>query len=234
MIEIIDILLFSTSRVVMIALAIVLTVIIIFALLRFGVAVEYGEAGFIVTARAGPIRIDVFPREVKPGDQDKKAAREARKKLKAMQKEKKKKKEKTDKESVDKTEVKKTGSLEFLLSLLPPICNTLGRLRRRLLIKKLIIHFTAAGDDPSKTATTYGAANAAFGTLIPILEKGFRIRKRDLRAFTDFCSEKPSVYISAAISIAIWETFYIAFAMLPALFRILNRGKVSKDRKDEN
>lgn len=213
----------------MLAFAIVFAVLILIALLRFGVSVEYGEAGFDVAATAGPLRLHVYPGKDKSENLDKKKTRKVRRNKKPKQKAKRKDEKKTSK----KPEVKKPGSLSTLLSVLTPIKNTLGRLRRRLLIKKLIIYFTMAGDDPSTTAFAYGAANAAIGTLVPVLEKSFRIKRRDLRAFTNFCSDKPVIYVNAAISIAVWEIIYIMLAMLPVLLKLLSMAKASTDRKDE-
>ena len=196
----------------MLALAITISLLILLALLRFGVIAEYSEDGFLLWAKAGFIKFLLM-------DKDKK---------------KKPKKEKKKKKSISI----KPGSLSMFMDMLRAVINALSRLKRRLLIKKLILYYTSAGDDPSKTAIIFGAANAAFGTITPILERNFRIKHQDYRASVDFNAKEQTIYVKASISIAVWEVFYIIFALFPivtVLFK--NRPKTksditySKDRK---
>ena len=186
-------------------------------LLRFGVAAEYGADGFIVTAHVGPLRLRVYPKKEKPGAAEKKAKRKARKADKA--------KSKKDKE---KPKEQIPGGLKTYLDMLPPVKNMLGRLHRRLLIKKLTIRFTAAGGDAATTALTSGAANAAFSAITPVLENSFRIRKRDFRATADFSGTEMKIYVHAAISMAVWESLYIVFALLPLVISLLKSKPENK------
>jgi len=201
----------------MITVAIILTVIILFLLLRLGVAAEYGDDGLIVTALAGPFRIRAYPREEKPGAAEKKALRKARKAEKARGKEKK-----------EKPKKQMPGGLRTYLDMLPPVGNMLGRIRRRLLIKKLTIHYVAAGADASTTALTFGGANAVFGALTPILENTFRIKRREFSAGVDFLGTEQKIYVHAVISLAVWEAFYIVFALLPILTNLLKQKPAAK------
>ena len=208
----------------MIALAIVVSILILLALLRFGVSVEYSADGLVVKILAGPLRLKAFPKKEKIVSASKEAKRKARKEEKDRKKAEKKEKA--------KTEEKKPGAMGTVLELLPAIKKTLGRLRRRLLIKRLVIHYTVAGDDPYKTAMTFGNVNAAIGVVLPVLEKAFRIRRRDFRAVADFSSSQQGIYINAAISLAVWEAVYIVFAILPAGIRVLT-NKGTTERKEE-
>ena len=203
----------------MVALCIVFAAIIIILFLRFGVSAEYSADGISVVARVGLFSLRVFPVKADPKKVEK---RKARKKAKKEKKE-KKKKEKPDK--------KKPGGLKVYLNMLPAIKKTLGRVRRRLLIKNLTVQLVFADEDPSKTAIAFGAANAAFGTVLPLLESAFRIKKRDLRASADFEATEPTIYIKASISLAVWETFYIVFAILPILLKKNTEKTTGKDEK---
>ena len=211
----------------MIALGIVLAVIILFALLRFGASVVYNADGFAVSARVGFLSLRIYPREEKP----RKAAKKAAKRAKKLDKKKEKKKKKPDEEITDGE--KKPGKLKDYLEMLPAIKKVLGRLRRRLLIKTLIVHLIIAGDDPSKTAMIFGAANAGIGVMVPALEKFFRIRRRDFRTSADFDRAEPYIYIKAAISLAVWEAIYIVFAIIPVLVKGKATQNTSIDGKDE-
>ena len=210
----------------MLALAIVLAVLIIISALRFGVGVEYSENGLTVRAAAGPLSFCVLPRKEKPKKDKKKADR---KKHKEKPHKEKKKKEK-------KAGEKAPGSFRYFREILTASMTALTRVRRRLLIKRLTIRFISAGDDPSKTAMTFGGASAAFRVILPVLEKHFRIKRRDLRASADFNAEKPKIYVNAAVSLAVWEAVYIALALLPLITKRPKKSKAKTDttkRKEE-
>jgi len=221
----------------MIAFAVVFGILTMLALLRFGVSVEYGADGLTVAASAGLLRLLLFPRKEKPGEAERKAGRRARKAAKKAEKTARKKARKRGKKEAKKgarrkagkgTEEEKPGALETVLEQLPAIKATLGRLRRRLLIKRLVIYYTAAGDDPSKAAVAFGTANVAIGVIVPALESCFRIRRRDFRVVADFTAMKQGIYINAAISLAVWEAVYVFLAILPAL---MGAKKTTTDRK---
>ena len=180
----------------MLTFAIIISVLILIALLRFGVIVEYDEAGVKLWVKAVFLKFRIL-------DEDKKDKPKKKKK-------KKKKKEKKPKE-------KRPGGFRRFMDLLKAAIKALGRLKRRLLIKQLTLHFTSASDDPSKTAIQYGSINAVFGAVVPVIERQFRIKRRDLRASVDFTASEPVIYAKVIISIAVWEVFYIAFAFLPVL-----------------
>ena len=195
----------------MLALTIVAAVLILIAFLRFGVIVQYSEDGFLLWAKAGFLKFRLLN-----DDKEKKP--------------KKKKKEKKEKDSKGY----KPGSLSEFMTIIKAAVNALSRLRRRLLIKQLILYYTSAGEDPANTALMFGAANAVFATVIPLLENCFRIKHRDLKAAADFDAKEQRIYAKISISIAVWEVFYILFALFP-IIKILfkNRPKSNKkDRKD--
>lgn len=212
----------------MIAAAIVLAVIVLIALLRFSVSVEYSSEGFIVTGRAVFFRFAFYP--AKEETEEKAKKKEKKREKKDKKKEKKKDRELKKKKAEEGPEEKKPGTLKTVLDLLPAILKGLGRLRRRLLVKKLTLRLALANEDPYKAAMTYGYSNAAIGTVLPLLDRGFRIKRRDFRTAVDFEASEHHIYIYAAISIAVWEAIYITLAIVPALLRIL--GKNKSTRKD--
>jgi len=193
----------------MIALAITVSAIILIALLRFGVIVEYCEEGFFLWAKAGFLRFRLLD--------DKKKKRKKKKKPK---------KERDLKELLP-------GSLNEFLESVKTILNALGRLRKRLLIKQLTLYYTSAGEDHFNTAMQFGAANIAVGTLIPQIKKNFRVKRLDLRTWFDFTSTEQKIYAKIIISIAVWEIFYVLFALLPLVTAIFKRtpATVSKSKK---
>ena len=201
----------------MIVLAVVLVVLSLIALLRFGVSAVYGEDGIRVNMSIGFITFVLYPKDLTPDKEARKAAKKEKKKLKAEKKAAKKAKERPEEE--------KPGTLKTLYGMLPEIKKGLGRLRRKLLIKRLTIHFVAAAEDPVKTALIFGASNAAFGAITALLDNGFRIKRRDFRSSADFNGTQHYIYVKAAISLAVWEAVYITITLVPALVRNASRNK---------
>ena len=209
----------------MTALFIVIAVLILVALLRIGLNIEYGNEGFIVKVKVGPFLLRVIPKK-------RKKPRPARRSKDKPEKKRKKKKragaERKEKDKDKETKQKKPGGLAELEQMLPMIKKALGRFRRRFLIKRLTVIFTAAGSDASATAAMYGYANVAIGMLDPILDNAFRIRRRDFRTYVDFIAQKPTVYIKAVVSLALWEAVYIIFTLLPLILSAASAGDVKQ------
>jgi hypothetical protein len=189
----------------MITLLIIFGILFLIALLRFGVAVKYSETGLQTWVTIGFISLLIYP--------------EKEHRIKKIKKIRKKRKE-----------IMKPGSLDELLKIIKPIKNSLSRLKRRLLIKRLKITYIAGGKDPSQTAMSFGTANAVFSIIIPMLEDNFRIGKRDINIQADFISEEQKIYLDIAISIAVWEVVYIMIALLPILFIKKTDKNVSASR----
>ena len=184
----------------MIVLAIIIAAIGLFLLLRFGVSVKYSQDGLEVVAKVGIIPIKIHPSDKKP-------------------KEKKKKEKKSVSELADmllrrKKDDKKPGKFETFLQLLKLAKNILNRIRKKLLIKNLEIHFVSAGKDPMQAALMYGSANAVYGVLEPILKEHFRLRHFNFTSDADFEKAKPLIYVNATFSIAVWELLYIMGALI--------------------
>jgi len=205
----------------MIALGIIFAILLIIALLRFGVSVEYSSEGVTAFFHAGPFGMKIYPVEKDPTKEEKNKRKKAEKKAKKEEKVK------------DKPPFKMPGGLKGLLDMIPPLINMLGRFKRRLLIKNLTLHLTAAGDDAYKTAMTYGAASAGFGVLTPLLENNFRIKKRDFQVDVDFLSTEQKIYVKAAFSFAVWELFYITAALFPILKILFKRKPAEKTTKND-
>ena len=180
----------------MIVLAIIIAAITLFLLLRFGVTITYGQDGLEVKLIVGVIPIKIYPSDKKP-----------------------KKDEKIAEKLIDrflrrKKDEKKPGKLETFLELLKQGKNVLNRVRKKLLIKKLDIHFVSAGSDPMQAALMYGSANAVYGALEPMLSRNFRLRRLNFTSEADFEKTKPLIHVKARFSIAVWELLYIFSALI--------------------
>ncbi|MGM9522059.1 MAG: DUF2953 domain-containing protein [Oscillospiraceae bacterium] len=198
----------------------VFLILLLISLLRFGVSIIYSDKELCVKAVAGPVRITVFP--IKEKDKPEK---------------KRKKREKTEKEEAEPPKKEKIDIKEKLQKLLPPVLNALGRLRRKLSIDKLTIHYTAAADDPCSAAMSFGYASAAIGAVMPLIENNFKIRERDVGADVTFDSTENIIYVNAQLTLAFWEIIYICLALLPLLKSLgsgEDTGKVDKNGQATN
>jgi len=205
----------------MIALAITVSVIVLIALLRFGVIVEYVEDGFFMWVKAGFLKIRLLD------DKEKKPKKKKKKK-------KKPKKERNIKDLLP-------GSLSEFSFAVKTVLNALSRFKRRLLIKQLTLYYTSAGEDPANTALQFGAANAIIGNLVPLIKKNFRVKRLDLRTWFDFTTPEQKIYAKIILSIAVWELIYVFFALLPLITNIFKKSPATvknsemindKERKD--
>ncbi|MDR2589589.1 MAG: DUF2953 domain-containing protein [Oscillospiraceae bacterium] len=188
-------------------LGIILVVLILLAFLRVGVIVVYNEDGINVWEKVGFIKFQIKT------DKKKKRVKKIKKKGKSV----------------------KPGNLKDFMTILKSVKNALDRLRKKLLIKKLTLHYTSAGENAAKTAIGYGAANAAFGIIVPIFEKYFHIKKRDILVLADFESDlnEHKIYAEVQISIAIWEVIYVISALLPILKSLHSTDDKQKTQKME-
>jgi hypothetical protein len=197
---------------ILIVLASLILLLILLLFLRVGATVIFNDGGMSVFARVGPVVFKVFPseKEKKPKKKPKKPSDKVSKYIKSLIM------------GDDET----PGKFKQFLELLAKVKKTLGRLRRKLLIKNLTLHYVAADKDPVKAALSYGNANAIYGVVRPLLESIFNIKKIDFSASADFEADEPMIYAKATITIAIWQVLYVVSA-------ILSKPKQTKLGEDE-
>ena len=185
----------------MLAVGIVFLVLLFIALLRFGTIVEYSDVGLNVWVTVGPFRFSLLS-----------ATKEKRvRKERKVKKRTKNKKPKSLKE-------KRVRAKPPLKVVIRAVMKSLSRLKRRLLIKHFVFNCTLSGSDPLSVIKQYGIVNAVFGLITPSLMQNPRVRHHNLRVSCDFSEFSSRIYAKFAISIAVWEVLYIAFALLPLLF----------------
>lgn len=189
---------------------------VLIALLRVGARATLEENVFSLTVIAGPVRLKLLP----PKNKEEKA--------------KKPKKEKKPKEAgEEKPKPKIKITLDLISTILSAVGELLGRLRRKLRVDKLTVHYTVATDDPYNTAMTFGYASAAVNALMPVIDNIFKVKDHDVGVDVAFDAPEPKIYVDAQLTIAIWEILYIVLAVWPPvkaiLAQILNKGKVDNN-----
>jgi len=173
---------------------IALAVIVALAFVPLGVSAKYDSRGAAVRLIAGPFRILLFP-------SNKKKTEKRPRKEKAPKPENKKN---------TSGEKKKGGSLSDFFPLVDAVLDFLGDLLcRKLRVRKLQAKIVMAGDDPCDLAVNYGRAWAALGNLVPVLERFFIIKKRNLEVECDFTAEKTLIDAHLELTITIGRLVHL-------------------------
>lgn len=166
---------------------IILAVIILICLIPLGVRAVYNSDGFKLWLLIGPVKIFLLPKKKK----EEKTKEKPAKAPKATQK------------AAPKEEKKEGGSLLDFLPLLDVAKGLLSSFFRKIRIRRLEVKLTLAGDDPCDLAVNYGKTWAATGSIIPILEELFVIKKRDVQVACDFTASETKIYAAADITILV-------------------------------
>lgn len=193
---------------------IALGILTLIAMLPVGVSVNYDEDGPKASIMAGPFYIPVYPV----------------KKKEKTEKKPKVKKQNTVKSSGTKKEKKKNGgSIQDFLPILDLILDLISAFGRKLRVDHLTLKLILSGDDPSDLAVNYGRGWALLGNLMPLLEKAFVIKKRDLEVACDFLEEKTTMIARLDISITIGRLLSLAVVhgipIIREFLKVMNKRK---------
>lgn len=206
----------------MVALIIIGVIVLIIALIMLipiGADVGYEGGVFSVSAVAcGMPIIKLFP---KPEEDASKPPKHPKKE--------KKKKEKPAAEA-EQEKPKKKLSFDFtadeLLALLKKVLKGFGKLGRKFKVNRFLLRYTAAGDDPYKTAMTYNYVNAALSSLGPICAKRFEVDDCEVVTDVDFTADKMSIDFGLAMTMRIGQIFGAINTILFGALGILIKNKL--------
>ena len=98
---------------------------------------------------------------------------------------------------------KKSKNITQYLPLLKPVFEFLSDFKRKLSVNNLQLKVVMGGSDPCDLSVNYGRAWIALGNLMPILDRFFVIKKRNLEIECDFEAEQTLVTAGADITITI-------------------------------
>lgn len=181
---------------ILLGIAVLLAVLLLIPVKLRG-SYKAGEA--FLTARYGPVRLQVFPPSEKPEKTDKKPAKE--------------KKSKPDKQKKVKKPKAKINIDQILYALekLPPILGrALKRTGRSIHIRPLQLYILVAGTDPAATAMLYGRMEAALAAGFPALEEALHIKDADVRLYVDFTERQMDFIVDVGISLRPWDLVWMA------------------------
>ena len=198
----------------MVALIIIGVIVLIIALIMLipvGADVGYEGGELSVSAVAcGMSIIKLFPKPEEDGT----------KPPKHPKKEKKKKEKPAD--SAEQEKPKKKLNFDFTAD------ELLALLKKVLKAKedRFLLRYTAAGDDPYKTAITYNYVNAALSSLGPVCAERFQVDDCEVVTAVDFTADKMSVDFGIALTIRIGQIFGAVNTILFGALGILIKNKL--------
>lgn len=174
---------------------IALGILILIGFIPVGVRVKYNSDGPLVRLIVGPVKYTLVPGKKKE------------KKPKKEKKAKKKDELQTQPPPAPKEKKKQTGGkLTDFIPLVKVALDFLGDFIKRLKFNRLEVKLILAGDDPCDLAMNYGRAWAALGNLLPLMDNGLNIKKRNLEIECDFTADETLVIAGADITITVGRT----------------------------
>lgn len=163
----------------MVWLVAVVAIVLLIVFVPIGVRAKYDENGALVWITVGPFRSVFYP-EKKNGTNARELASQFSKK-----------------KSV------RGGKLSDFKPLFSDVLDLLSELKVKMRVKRLDCCLILAGTDPCDLAVNYGRAWTAIGNLMPLLERWFKIKKRNVEVECDFCADKTLVYANIHITISL-------------------------------
>jgi len=239
----------------MTALWIVLAVLLLIGLLPVGGRVRYDDGGLFIQLAAGPVHIGLYPAKPLHGkklakqfarQREKELARQEKKAGKAREKAAEKARKKAERKNRKKpvpdaaasqpapakpAPKKKKLTLGELLPWARFALRVAGSLPRKLLVRELYLHAVFGGKDAAGAAIGYGRAWALVGTALPVLERCFRIQKRDVGVELDYDRTALGLYARLDIRMRVGTAvFFAVSAAARAVVMLLQNKRKSKEK----
>lgn len=204
-------------------------ILLLLAVIPLGLRISYDSDGLRLSVILGPAKIAVFPRP----QREKKRKPE---KIDQKQFQGSSGKEKTASEpqnppvqKASKQESLSGGNIRDFFPLIKIGLDFLGDFRRKIRLDDLYLRFILAASDPCDLAVNYGKSWAAVGNLLPVLEKYFVIKNRDVQVECDFTSSETKVIARANVTITFGRLVSLAavygFRALKEYLAIRNQRK---------
>ena len=181
---------------------ITLGVLALLAILPLGVRVCYDANGPLVKAILGPVKVTLYPRQKK----EKKSPKKEKNKADSgnQQPEETSLPKPPQPPPAPKPEKKQSGgSVADFLPFVKLGLDFLGDFRRKLRLNDLYLRLILASSDPCDLAINYGKTWTAVGNLMPVLERWFVIKKRDVEVECDFTASETTVIARMDITMTV-------------------------------
>ncbi|MBQ3192060.1 MAG: DUF2953 domain-containing protein [Oscillospiraceae bacterium] len=200
-------------------------ILLLLAVLPLGVKIQYDADGFLLKLILGPIKLTLFPRpkkEPKQKKETKKSEEQPQGKEKPLPKPPQPPKQEAQKKQ-------KGGSVTDFFPLVKVALDLLNDFRRKLRLDDLYLRLILGGSDPCDLAVNYGKTWAAVGNLMPVLERIFVIKKRDVEVECDFTASETKIIARLDITITLGRLLALlavfGFRAVKEFFILRNKRK---------
>lgn len=195
----------------MLTAIIIIVAIVLFLLIPVGVAADYDEEGFRLSARVLVKSFSILPRKnAKPKDD-----------LEAKNKKKKPKFKK----------FRLNFSIEEWFEVAKIAVKALGRFRKSICFDRIKLIYVSANPDPSVAAVRYNAVTAALNSVSPMFDKAFKVKDREIDVSTDYDAEISSGEFGATLSVRIGQILYIILLAVFAFGVVFIRSRINNRRE---
>ena len=176
----------------------ILLFLLLAALLRVSVSINYESEEIRIKGKIGPVSLSIYP----PSEKKRQQKKESKKKAGS---------------SSDREKDKDKNVIKDFFDSVPIFLEVFGRLRRTVKVNELSLHITVGGQDPFDTAMLYGHVSELLGTLTPLIDRTFDVKRQDVTADVDFQLDSSNIIAFLKFSLSLWEIIYIVCALLPLL-----------------
>ena len=168
--------------------------------------------------------LQLLPKEEKEKKPKKEKKQKKEKKPKKLKKEEEPKQEEETGDKAGKKKGLPLGlTLDDLLELVKTVFKGLGRFR--IWVDRFLLHYVAAGDDPYKTAVTFGKINATLCALAPMCSRKFKCPDTDVYTDISFTEEKTVIEFGLGFHIRIGTLFAVLNTILFGAAWIIIKSK---------
>ena len=200
-----------------ILVGLVVLILAVVLLVPIGADVGYVDRQFSLSARIDGFAIQLLPK--KPADPNK-PPRE-----KKPKKEKPPKEPKQEEDATPKPKRKLNFSKEELLELAQKAIKGLGKFGK-LTVRRFMLHYTAAWEDPYNAAMIFGYVNAALSTLAPVCAQTFRVTGDvDVWTDVDFTADKMRIDTALSITLRLIQVVHMALAVAFGALGVLIKNR---------
>lgn len=189
--------------------------------IRLGAEAAYSEAGFRLTVKVGPKRIQIIPSKTPKKEKQSKEPQETDAQHAAQ-------------EDASKPKKSIADTVSTALRFMPLVGEAAGRLKRKIRIDRIHLRVIWGASDPADAAKGYGAGNVAMGILWPIVEHNFKVKEYDLSVDVDYEREKPELVGDAQISITIGQVITLVLILGVKALKIYLGIRREKTQKTKN
>ena len=207
-----------------ILVGLVLLILAVVLFVPVGADVSYIGGEFTLAARLDGFALQLIPR--KPGGEKKKKEQKPEKPREEKPKE--------PGEPKPKRSLNLDFTKEELFEIVQKALRSLGKFGK-LTVRRFMLHYTAAGEDPYNTAMTYNYVNAALSTLAPVCARKFRVTgKVDVRTDIDFTEEKPRIDAALSMTLRLAQFVHVGLAAGVGVLGVLlrRRKRLKREARD--